>query len=398
MKLLIVDPDISLVSPSMKGVIRSFPEIRAAGFEIEVWCWRCDEGINPDRVVKLPVLGARKLGPLQAVIFSVMVSLRAFFHFKLLRKSRPDVIFSLVPYLADCDVAHAQFSPWDWGLRMKAMGSFSVKEWLERAANWIIREWTNSFLRRTRATSIIVPSDAVAEDFHRAVEHRGIVVLPNSYDPTRFNLSVKDRWRASQRQELGFEDEKVFLFVSTGHYRRKGFFLAVEALEKLQLHHPEARLLVVGGLPATLEKLKHRLDAQHEGWRDWLHFAGTTSEPEKFMAAADAFLFPSYSEALALVEIEAAACGLPLFLTHHHGSEMILENGINGSLIDFDSTHIAKTLERFLSGDWVPKEASLKRALDRAGYAAALVRELRVAARKAKTTITPLEPTPVHQG
>jgi len=46
----------------------------------------------------------------------------------------------------------------------------------------------------------------------------------------------------------------------------------------------------------------------------------------------------------------------------------------------------------------VPKEASLKRALDRAGYAAALVRELRVAARKEKTTITPLEPTPVHQG
>lgn len=31
---------------------------------------------------------------------------------------------------------------------------------------------------------------------------------------------------------------------------------------------------------------------------------------ERYLAASDAFLFPSYSEAFALVEVEAAACGL----------------------------------------------------------------------------------------
>jgi glycosyltransferase involved in cell wall biosynthesis len=374
MKLLIVDPDITLASPAMKGVIRSFPEIRRAGFEIEVWCWRCDAGIDPDRIVRLPVLGSRLLGPLQAIVFSVLVTLRAFWLFQLLRRPRPDVIYSIVPYLSHCDVAHAHFSPWDWEHRMSAMGSRTPKEWIERAANLIIRCWTDGFLRNAGTRGIVVPSDAVADDFRRATGRTDITVLPNSYDPGRFNLEARDRWRAWQRKALGYSDEdRVFIFVSTGHYRRKGFFLAVEALQKLRLNHPESRLLVVGGLPRTLDGLRKRLNAGYPGWDEWLHFAGSTSEPEKFMAASDAFLFPSYSEALALVEIEAAACGLPLFLTHHHGSEMVLENGVNGSLIDFDPDHIAKTLGRFLDAAWVPQRASLKRALDRDGYAAGLV-------------------------
>lgn len=374
MRLLIIDPDITLVSPAMKGVIRSFPEIRAAGFEIEVWCWRCDPGIDPDYVVKLPEFGARWLFPLQSIVFSILVSMRAFWLFRLMGHQRPAVIYSIVPYLANCDVAHAHFSPWDWERRMRMMGSSSLRDWLERAANFIIRGWTERFLRQTCAATLIVPSDAVADDFHKVDEHTRITVLPNSFDPTRFNLEVRGKWRDSQRKVLGYDDtDRVFIFVSTGHYRRKGFFLAVQALAQVRLRHSEARLLVVGGLPRTLAKLKRRLRHEHPGWERWVHFAGSTSEPEKFLAAADAFLFPSWSEALALVEVEAAACGLPLFLTHHHGSEMVLENGVNGSFIDFDPAHIAKTLCRFLHGDWQPKSAGLKRALDRDGYAAGLV-------------------------
>jgi glycosyltransferase involved in cell wall biosynthesis len=369
MKLLIIDPDITLASPAMKGVIRSFPEIRAAGFEIDIWCWRCDEGIHFDHRVKLPVLGARLLGPLQAIVFSMWVTLLAFVQFRLLRKPRPDVIYSIVPYLADCDVAHAHFSPWDWEVRMREMGSRTAKEWLERGANLIMRSWTQNFLRWTRATAIIVPSDSVAEDFRRVTEHQKIVVLPNSYDPVRFNLSARERWRSIQRQALGYSDEKVFLFVSAGHYRRKGFFLAVKSIEYLHRDHPKVRLLVVGGIPSSLAKLKVRLNAEHPGWQRWLQFTGSTPEPEKYMAAADALLFPSYSEAFALVEVEAAACGLPLFLTRHHGSEMILENGVNGSLLDFDAAQIAKTLDLFVTGAWVPQLGTLERAMDRSGYA-----------------------------
>ena len=395
MKLLVIDPDISLSSPAMKGMIRSFPAIRQAGFEIEIWCWDCDAGLQVDRIVKLSSTGAWLLGPFRGIWFGAQVALRSWWLFTVLGRQRADLVYSVLPYLPDCDVAHAHFSSWDWEARMKAMGNHSLRDWLERTANWIGKLWTENFLRRTRASTLIVPSDAVADDFRRVSDHRGIVVLPNSYDAARFNLGVRDRWRDSQRKALGYTaEDRVFLFVSMGHHRRKGFFLAAAAVQQLQAAHPEARLLVVGGRPKTLERLKRWLDAECPGWTEWLHFAGNTSEPEKFMAAADAFLFPSYSEAFALVEVEAAACGLPLFLTHHHGSEMILENGVNGSLIEFDPAHIAKTLSLFLTGEWVQKRPGLKRALNSEAYAAELVRVLRSSVSRTSAADRPLQPQP----
>jgi len=44
------------------------------------------------------------------------------------------------------------------------------------------------------------------------------------------------------------------------------------------------------------------------------------------------------------VEIEAAAMGLPLLLTPHHGSEMILKDGVNGLVLPFDAAGIAEIL------------------------------------------------------
>lgn len=397
MKLLIIDPDITPASPAMKGVLRSFAQIRDAGFEIEVWCWRCDHGIDPDRVVKLPSLGARLLGPLQAIVFSVLVSLRSLWVFGVMRGRRPDVIYSIVPYLAGCDVAHAHFSPWDWERRMKELGNHTLKDWLERTANLIIRWWTGRFVRATGAARLLTPSDAVAADFRARAPQLNITVLPNSYDPARFNLDVRDCWRHCKREKLGFDEaDRVFVFVSTGHYRRKGFFLAVDAIEKVRRRHPCARLLVVGGQPRALAGLKRRLHREHPHWESWLRFTGSVSEPEQYLAAADAFLFPSYSEAFALVEVEAAACGLPLFLTRHHGSEMVLEDGVNGRFVEFDSDRIAAVLAEFIRGEWKPRCVSLKRALDRSAYASALVEALRSAARPPTTASLSGKPAVAH--
>src|SRR5205085_781734 len=116
---------------------------------------------------------------------------------------------------------------------------------------------------------------------------------------------------------------------------------------------------VVGGAASRLRELQGQLDARHGGWREWMAFTGAVSAVEKYYAASDALLFPSYSEAFALVEVEAAACGLPLFLTRHHGSEMILDDGSNGRFVEFDAGKIADVLEEFVTGQWAPRESGL---------------------------------------
>jgi glycosyltransferase involved in cell wall biosynthesis len=92
----------------------------------------------------------------------------------------------------------------------------------------------------------------------------------------------------------------------------------------------EVRLLVIGGTAKTLARLKTELATRFPEYTRWILFVGTTSEVEKSLAAADAFLFPSYFEAFSLAEIEAAAMGLPLFVTRHPGTEMIVREGKNG--------------------------------------------------------------------
>lgn len=377
LKLLIIDPNMRSSSPSMKGVIRSLPQLKAAGFQIEVWCWGCDEKLPIDSICRLPRWGnVRFIG---MFIFAALVSWRAWWLFRVRAEPRPEVIYSIAGYLADCDVAHVHFSPFDWDRRQQSLGLHGLRDIGERLFNTVSLIHTRRYLQQTSARTVICVSEAVAEDVRQENAALALQVLPNSYDPSRFNLAVRDSYRAATRSQLGFHETNcVFVFVSTGHYRRKGFFLAYEALCLLHQIHPHIRFLVVGGTENRLAALKAELPTVPE----WMIFTGMVTEVERYFAAADAFLFPSYSEAFALVEVEAAACGLPLFLTPHHGAEMILEDGLNGRSLPFEACGISDVLASFVEGHWRPSpEPRLKKALDMQAYAEKLTEILKAAAR-----------------
>jgi glycosyltransferase involved in cell wall biosynthesis len=359
----------------MKGVLRSLPELRAAGFEIEVWCWEIESDVAVQHVIRLPTLGARKLKLMQAILFSIQVTLLYLWRFQVRGQSRPDVVYSIVPYLPFCDVAHAHFSPWNWIGCMERMGCHSLRDRAELMAYRIYRRWSDFYLSVTSARLLIVPSRAVAEDYQKQSPGHQIVVLPNSFDRACFHPGVRAEHRDAMRAKLGYGPQDcVFIFVSMGHHRRKGFFLAVEALAKLRQRHSRVRFLVVGGTPSTLEGLQQRLNQEHPGWREWMHFTGMVTDTERHFAAADGFLYPSWSEALALVEIEAAECALPVFLTPHHGSEMVIEDGMNGLLLPHEPAGMADVLETFVTGQWQPAHTGSRHGLDAAAYAAQLTK------------------------
>lgn len=359
MKLLIIDPNVSLSSPSMRGVVLALPFLVKQGWSIEVWCWWCDEGLPLDRVVRLPRFGNVPVLGLHAFGWWARRRHR-------LQGSTADVVFTMSPYEPNCDVCLVQFSPFDWEMRQRVLGIHSWRDVYERAVNALGLVVARRFFRHTTARRVLSVSEAVANDLRQENPALDIRILPNSYDPQRFHPQVRAQFRDEMRRQLGYdESHRVFVFASAGHYRRKGFFLAVEALQHLRTTHPEVRFLVVGGSPSRLKALQAELGTPH----DWITCTGMVSDVERYFAAADAFLFPSYSEAFALVEVEAAACGLPLFLTPHHGSEMILEDQVNGRQIPFDAQQIATVLAEFLEGRWQPRNASLKHAIGSDTYA-----------------------------
>jgi glycosyltransferase involved in cell wall biosynthesis len=121
--------------------------------------------------------------------------------------------------------------------------------------------------------------------------------------------------------------------------------------------HPEAPLLLyVGRLSAEkeIERIKPVLEAIPQAWlalvgdgphRSTLekHFAGTPThfvgyrvgqDLAAIFASADAFIFPSRTETLGLVLLEAMAAGCPVVAARSGGIPDIVEDGVNGFLFD----------------------------------------------------------------
>jgi glycosyltransferase involved in cell wall biosynthesis len=46
------------------------------------------------------------------------------------------------------------------------------------------------------------------------------------------------------------------------------------------------------------------------------------------------FVFPSFFEGFAQVQVEAAACGLPIIGTQNSGAEEIIQDGYNGFIVE----------------------------------------------------------------
>ncbi|MEH2228351.1 MAG: glycosyltransferase family 1 protein [Nostoc sp.] len=132
---------------------------------------------------------------------------------------------------------------------------------------------------------------------------------------------------------------------------------SVEMRSRLSQNHPESPLLLyVGRLSAEkeIERIKPILEAIPEArlalvgdgpHRQALqkHFAGTNTyfvgylmgqELGSAFASADAFIFPSRTETLGLVLLEAMAAGCPVVAARSGGIPDIVTDGVNGYLFE----------------------------------------------------------------
>lgn len=97
----------------------------------------------------------------------------------------------------------------------------------------------------------------------------------------------------------------------------------------------KAHLLVIGldeaGIQPQMEQILENL-------LERVHFAGFSSHPEKYMAAADVLCLPSYREGFGCVIIEAAAVGIPAIGSRIYGIEDAIMDGVTGLLFEAKDT------------------------------------------------------------
>lgn len=349
--VLWVEPCVEYRDPTARQLLLALPRLRAEGWTIKVWCLRSEA---PREGVEHTFLPAPKLpGALLLIYFAVAANLYGFARW-LARRPRPaTIVHSSCGLFFGANLASIHFLNCVWLRKQMELG---FRSWKEVASFFL--HCVGAILERIHwwwpGLELALPvSDSIRDEVRRRTPASVVLeTLPNGYDETRFNPAVRSARRQGAREELGFTaGEVVFAFVSLGHHERKGFWLAVEAFALLRADPAMAglRFLVIGGAPATLAALRERLVREVPGWEGWLIFTGQQPEVEKYLAASDAFLYPSYFEAFCLAEIEAAAMGLPLLLTRHHGSEMILEEGVNGLWLEWNAVAIATQIRRFVA-------------------------------------------------
>ena len=110
----------------------------------------------------------------------------------------------------------------------------------------------------------------------------------------------------------------------------------------------DAKLHVTGSSTPELTAL-----VGSHGISDHIKFLGRLSRDELkgFYQSLALFIIPSEQEGLAIVGIEAMACGNPVISTKCGGPEAYVEQGINGYLCGFDAAEIANRVAELLENE-----------------------------------------------
>ena len=127
--------------------------------------------------------------------------------------------------------------------------------------------------------------------------------------------------------------EECFTFVFVGRIvRDKGINELLSAFDRLCEKRSNIRLLLVGRDEPELDPIS---DKSQDILRNNPHIeaVGEQTDVRPWMAASDALVFPSYREGFPNVVIEAGAMELPSIVTDINGSNEIIIEGKNGSII-----------------------------------------------------------------
>ena len=140
--------------------------------------------------------------------------------------------------------------------------------------------------------------------------------------------------KAQARQHLGFDEEKIILFVGRID-PLKGIDSLIAALPHLS-DIRALRLLIIGGgegSQSAIERL--RALASQLGVVDKVSFMGVVKHERlpHFYSLADVCVVPSYYESFGLVALEALACGTPVVATDVGTHRSVIREGETGYVV-----------------------------------------------------------------
>lgn len=288
------------------------------GFEVTVIC-------SPDALLSTDLGGNVRYIPLAiprgisfvGMLRSIFALFRLFKReqFELIQYSTPNAAFcsALAGWLAGCQKRNYHL------MGFRYLGASGVLK-------WGLKQLERITCRLSTSVECVSASNldfGVAEGIFP--EKKTVVVWNGSsggVDLGKFNFARRNEWRCGVRAALGY-DKEDFIFGFAGRITRdKGVNEILSAFHRLQ---KPAKLLLVGNAEG-LNTLDQALLAMAKRNKDII-FHKSVNDIERYFAAMDVLLLPSYREGFGNVIVEAAAVGTPAIVSNIPGPVDAVEEG-----------------------------------------------------------------------
>ncbi len=124
--------------------------------------------------------------------------------------------------------------------------------------------------------------------------------------------------------------DRPLTIINTGSISlRKGSPYLLEAFRLIRRSVPDARLLLTQDIAGSMKDILPQFSDLPIEWSTPLPHAQLAAR----LRSADVFVLPSLEEGLARTSLEAMACGLPVVVTAHTGSNDMVKPGVTGEVV-----------------------------------------------------------------
>lgn len=201
-------------------------------------------------------------------------------------------------------------------------------------------------LEYAEADYIAIPSNFVRRSFiERGIPEEKLIQVPYGADLAKFRPVPKE--------------DNVFRVTHIGGSIRKGTHYLLKALTELNL--PNSEFVLIGPPDPVVQSFL----AAYPG--RLVHLRGVPqTELYKYYSNSSVYVLPSIEEGLAMAQIEAMACGVPLICSTNTGGEDVVREGVDGYVVPVRDVEALKERLLALHSDEATRAEMGRSALKRA--------------------------------
>jgi UDP-glucose:(heptosyl)LPS alpha-1,3-glucosyltransferase len=310
------------------------------GHQVTLLASRFGQPIPGVRFVPIPTNGPSRAGQYLSFLKSLGAHLAA---------NRYDIVHAMLP-VPGCDIYHPHAGMAKASLQSHLARAAPAARALAKLANRLNRKrrlyarTEDQMLHGPDAPIVLCLSDYIKASILKHYPNIGgqLQKVFNAVDLAKFDPEKSAPARAMIRAKHAIPTDAPVALMIAQHFERKGLAELIAATANLSKTVPGTApyVLVVGkDDPAASLHL-----ARQFGVENRIIFAGNTTTPADFYAAADVFVLPTRHDSCSLVALEALAMGVPVISTVFNGACEIMTNGQHGFVLT-DPTDVSALTE-----------------------------------------------------